>query len=153
VKKQAPPINKIKILPLWVLPVNKSDVGSAMNNTLRQIGGALGVAVLGTAMNNTYLTKLNAALAGNSKVGLPTQDLGTIRSGIQAATIVAERLGNTVFAKNVIDVTNHAFVAGMKDALIISAIITAVASLVTLIILPSRIRTADYEKKPDKDKS
>jgi EmrB/QacA subfamily drug resistance transporter len=134
------------------VPVNKAGVGSAMNNTLRQVGGALGVAVLGTLANNTYLAKVNAALAGNTQTGLPAQALDTIRSGIQAAHIVAERLGNTALARNIIDVTNNAFVAGMKDSLIIGAIITAVASLVTLIILPSRIHPAVPEKQRDKNK-
>jgi hypothetical protein len=134
------------------VPVNKAGVGSAMNNTLRQVGGALGVAVLGTVMNNTYLVKVNAALAGSSQSDLPAQALDTIRSGIQAAHIVAERLGNTALTKNIIDVTNNAFVAGMKDALVIGAIITAIASLVTLLILPSRIRPAAPEKQLDKNK-
>jgi EmrB/QacA subfamily drug resistance transporter len=130
------------------VPVNKAGVGSAMNNTLRQVGGALGVAVLGTLMNNTYQVKVTAALAA----GLPAQALDTVRSGIQAAHIVAERLGNTPLAKSIIDITNNAFVAGMKDALIIGAIITAVASLVTLIILPSRIHPAAPEKQSNEDK-
>jgi hypothetical protein len=128
------------------VPVNKAGVGSAMNNTLRQVGGALGVAVLGTLMNKTYLAQVNAALAGNPQAGLPAQVLDTVRSGIRAAHIVAERLGNTALARDIINVTDNAFVDGMKDALIIGAIIMALASLVTFIILPSRIRPAASEK-------
>ena len=37
------------------VPVNQAGVGSAMSNTTRQIGGALGVAVLGTLLNSTCL--------------------------------------------------------------------------------------------------
>jgi EmrB/QacA subfamily drug resistance transporter len=130
------------------VPVNKAGVGSAMNNTLRQVGGALGVAVLGTLMNKTYVADVNTALAGNPQGGLPPQALDTIRSGIQAAHLVAERLGNTALARNIIDVTNKAFVAGMNDALVVGAIIMAVAALVTFIILPSRIHPADADKQP-----
>jgi EmrB/QacA subfamily drug resistance transporter len=135
------------------VPVNKAGVGSAMNNTLRQVGGALGVAVLGTLMNKTYLAQVNAALAGNPQAGLPAQALDTIRSGIQAAHIFAQHLGNTALARKIIDVTNNAFVAGMRDALTIGAIIMVIASLVTFIILPSRIRPPAPEKPVDKDKS
>jgi len=134
------------------VPVNKAGIGSAMNNTLRQVGGALGVAILGTLANNTYLSKVNAALAGNLQANLPSQVINTIRNGIQSAHIVAERLGNTTLATNIIDVTNNAFVAGMKGALIIGAIIMAIAGLVTLFILPSRIRPADPETQPNNNK-
>jgi EmrB/QacA subfamily drug resistance transporter len=133
------------------VPVNKAGVGSAMNNTLRQVGGALGVAVLGTLMNNTYLAKVNSALAGDPSTSLPPQVLDTIRSGIQAAHIVAGRLGDTAIARSIIDITNNAFVAGMRDALIVGAIITAAASLLTLIILPSRIRPAEPDVLTDQD--
>src|SRR5690606_28225644 len=36
------------------VPIRKAGIGSAMNDTTRQLGGALGVAVLGTIMNNAY---------------------------------------------------------------------------------------------------
>jgi EmrB/QacA subfamily drug resistance transporter len=134
------------------VPVNKAGVGSAMNNTLRQVGGALGVAVMGTLMNNTYQAKVNAALAGNPQAALPAQALDTIRSGIQAAHIVAGKLGNSPLAGKIIDVTNQAFVAGMKDALVVGAIIMAAAALATFIILPTRIRPAPPENPPEKEK-
>jgi len=134
------------------VPVNKAGVGSAMNNTLRQVGGALGVAVLGSLANKTYLAQVNSALPANPQTGLPAQVMDTIRSGIQEAHIVAERLGNTALAKHIIDATNAAFVAGMKDALVIGAIIMAVAALATLVILPTHIRPAESGKPADKDR-
>lgn len=42
------------------VPVGQSGIGSALNNTTRQIGGALGVAVLGTILNSTYISNINA---------------------------------------------------------------------------------------------
>ena len=42
------------------VPVNKAGIGSAMNDTTRQLGGALGVAILGTVMNNVYLNEIEA---------------------------------------------------------------------------------------------
>jgi EmrB/QacA subfamily drug resistance transporter len=121
------------------VPVNKAGVGSAMNNTLRQVGGALGVAVLGTLMNNTYISKVNLAL-GNPQMGLPAQGLDAIRSGIQGAHIFADKMGDPAVTKTIIDVTNNAFVSGMKEALVIGAIISAAAGLITLIILPAKIQ-------------
>ena len=37
------------------IPVSEAGVGSAMNDTTRQIGGALGVAVLGSLFNSAYI--------------------------------------------------------------------------------------------------
>ena len=129
------------------VPLNKAGVGSAMNNTLRQVGGALGVAVLGSLASSTYVAHINTALAGSVQAGLPAQALVSIRSGIQAAHIVAVRLNNSVMADMINNAANSAFVAGMHDALIIGAIITAVAGVATLIILPSKIRPAEPEKE------
>ena len=47
----APATNSI----MSAIPAIKSGVGSAMNDTTRELGAALGIAVLGTFMNNTYI--------------------------------------------------------------------------------------------------
>jgi hypothetical protein len=41
------------------VPVSEAGVGSAMNDTTRELGGALGVAVLGSIMNMAFLGQLN----------------------------------------------------------------------------------------------
>src|SRR5512137_1071606 len=46
------------------LPISKAGIGSAMNDTTRMLGGALGVAVLGTIMNNLSIAKIDDALGG-----------------------------------------------------------------------------------------
>ena len=40
------------------LPLAKAGVGSAVNDTTRQIGGALGVAIVGSVMSSTYASKI-----------------------------------------------------------------------------------------------
>jgi hypothetical protein len=46
------------------LPTAKAGVGSAMNTTTRQVGGALGVAVLGSVLTSAYRDQLAPALGG-----------------------------------------------------------------------------------------
>ncbi|HMC05061.1 MAG TPA: MFS transporter, partial [Actinomycetota bacterium] len=46
------------------LPVEKAGVGSAMNDTTRQVGGALGVAILGSVFSSAYLAGIAPALRG-----------------------------------------------------------------------------------------
>src|SRR5206468_1535402 len=45
------------------LPLGKAGVGSAMNDTTRQVGGALGVAVLGSVLSSAYAARIAPALA------------------------------------------------------------------------------------------
>ena len=69
------------------VPENKAGIGSAMNDTTREIGGALGVAVLGTLLNNVYIERVGEL--ASQLPGLPAQALEVIEDSIQAAHIVA----------------------------------------------------------------
>ena len=51
------------------LPLFKAGVGSAVNDTTRQVGGALGVAVIGSVLATTYGSQISTALAENGIVG------------------------------------------------------------------------------------
>ena len=122
------------------IPVSQAGVGSAMNNTTRQIGGALGVAMLGTILNSTYITKIDAV---NWPVKLSTQAMDAIRDSIQGAHIVAQNISNSQLSKMIIDQSNQAFTSGAKSALIVAAIILMVSAVLTLIILPNRVRSPE----------
>lgn len=128
------------------LPVGKAGVGSAMNDTTRMLGSALGVAVLGTIMNNIYIARINDAL-GNTLSSSP-QLLEAARNSIQGAHIAAQQLQsiNPTLARVIVDSANQAFVSGMVRANIIAGIIMVVASLVTFIILPMRVRPAKEDQ-------
>ena len=124
------------------VPVEEAGVGSAMNDTTRQIGGALGVAVLGTLLNSGYVQQINAV----EWPGLmPPPLLDAVRSGIQGAHIAALTTANQPLSQLIIDKADHAFVYGMRHGLTVAAIIMATASIVTLIILPQKVR--HFERK------
>jgi hypothetical protein len=125
---------------LGSIPVSQSGVGSAMNNTTRQIGAALGVAVLGTILNSTYIAKVEAV---KWPVQLPAQALEAIRNSIQGAHIVAQSVPSPQLAKMIVDQSNQAFTSGSARALLVGAIIMVVSSVVTLIILPNKVRPPD----------
>ena len=46
------------------LPAAKAGVGSAVNDTVREVGGALGIAVLGSVLNGVYRSDVAAGLPG-----------------------------------------------------------------------------------------
>ncbi len=124
------------------VPVDKAGVGSAMNDTTRQIGGALGIAILGTIMNRTYLTSVDNLLSSNLLFRIiPEQGIEAIRMGIQGAHMVAAQLPVPAMADTLQQTTSAAFVIGMKDALQVGTVILFIAALITLAILPARVRT------------
>ena len=64
------------------LPAAKAGVGSAVNDTTRQVGAALGVAVLGSIMSSTYTPRVSDAIAG---APLPPDAAQAIKAQIGAA--------------------------------------------------------------------
>ncbi len=133
------------------VPVNKAGIGSAMNDTTRQLGGALGVAVLGTIMNNTYLTQIST-LESKLPPDLAAQVYKAVENSIQGAHIAARMVPDPAAANLIMTSANHAFVAGMNDAMLIGSVIMTVASLVAFAILPSEVRRPaedeSYELEP-----
>ncbi len=129
------------------VPVSKAGIGSAMNDTTRQLGGALGIAILGTVATNAYLSgvaSINGVLAQ-----LPEQAGEAIRSSIQAAHIVANNpqfppeLRTTILAA-----ADQAFVNGMTSAMLIGSIVMFGAFVLVSLVLPSmprRMMTVEME--------
>jgi len=129
---------------MGAIPVSQSGVGSAMNNTTRQIGGALGVAVLGTLLNSHYISNINSSSWSSQ---IPQQAMAAIRAGVQGAHVVAQKFSGTPLAQTIINQADTAFVNSAKYTMIVSAIIIVAAAIITLVILPNRIR----HHKPDNE--
>jgi EmrB/QacA subfamily drug resistance transporter len=119
------------------IPVSQAGVGSALNSTNRQIGAALGVAVLGTLLNSAYLAGINAV---SWPAQLPDQVMAAIRNSLQGAHVAAQSIPDGQLAQMIVSQSDQAFTAGTVHALIISAAIMVAASLLTLVILPNRVR-------------
>jgi EmrB/QacA subfamily drug resistance transporter len=121
------------------VPVDEAGVGSAMNDTNRQIGGALGVAILGTLLNSSYAAHIDKIVW---PVPLPAQAAAAIRGGIQGAHIAAANLQgqSPALAQVIVKKADEAFTHGMAYTLLIASIIMAVASALVLIIVPTKVR-------------
>jgi EmrB/QacA subfamily drug resistance transporter len=126
---------------MGAVPVDKAGVGSAMNDTTRQLGGALGVAVLGTIMNNVYIDQV--ALL-KDKLQLPTEAWNAISSSIQGAHFVANSVQGAL-VQTIQETANQAFVTGMTDAMRVGALILGLAAVITFVILPSRVYRSEDE--------
>ncbi|APV44494.1 drug resistance transporter, EmrB/QacA subfamily [Dehalogenimonas formicexedens] len=121
------------------IPVDEAGVGSAMNDTTRQIGGAIGVAVIGSTINTNYLGNIN----GSGWIqALPPQLADPIRSSIQAAHGVASAIPDPQTSALIVTKTNEAFVSGMSEALLVTAIVMVVAAVTAFILMPNQIISA-----------
>lgn len=113
------------------VPLAKAGVGSAMNDTTRQIGGALGVAVLGSILASVY-----ASTMGTAVEVLPPEAAAFAQDSIGGAYRVAGQLGAA--GAPLIAAANQAFVDAMSIAVWVASGIALLGSLLTWFYLPAR---------------
>ena len=124
------------------LPREKAGVGSAMNDTTRQVGGALGVAVIGSVFSAQYAPAVTANLQA---LGLPVPQavLDASSDSIGTAFGVAAKAGGN---PDVIDTragfaiqqaARDAFASSMGRGLVVGAAIALVGAIVALRFLPA----------------
>jgi EmrB/QacA subfamily drug resistance transporter len=118
------------------LPPNRAGIGSAMNDTTRQLGGALGIAVLGALSNRVYRSEVGK-LSGLS--GITHSLMEMIRGSIQTAHNAVTQLSATT-SPFVLNAAKQAFVDGMREALLVGGSMMVVAALAAIMILPKKAK-------------
>ncbi|WP_437762172.1 MFS transporter [Sorangium sp. So ce281] len=118
------------------VPVDKLGVGSGMNDTTRQLGGAFGVAVLGTIANHVYIEQLAPLRQRPDFQVLPARVLDLTMSSIQEAHVAVSELASPLAAE-LNQRATEAFVAGMTSAMRVGAILFIAGALAVLAILPN----------------
>jgi len=112
-----------------VVPREKAGAGGAVNNTVRQVGGALGVAILGSLVAGVYAARL-----GDAVDVLPEAAREQARQSV-VATLEAVRVTG---ATELVQPAREAFVAAMHVTAIGTAASAAFAAVVCLVWLPGR---------------
>ena len=115
------------------LPPQKQGVASAINDTSRELGGALGVALLGSIFSAGY----RSAIAPKLK-GLPPEIAEPAKEGIGTAFAVARTAGAE--APRIISSAQHALVEGWVGAMWVGVVIAAGTGLFVLFRGPVRNR-------------
>jgi EmrB/QacA subfamily drug resistance transporter len=113
------------------LPPGKAGVGSAVNDTTRQTGGALGVAVIGSIFAIRYHSIASAA------TGIPASVAPAVRNSIGTALDAARRLRPPQRAA-VKAIADYAYLTAMRLAYSIAAVVVMAAAFVTWRYLPAR---------------
>jgi EmrB/QacA subfamily drug resistance transporter len=118
------------------LPQAKQGVASAVNDLAREVGGALGIAVLGSALTDRYQSGVSDAAAQ-----LPPELAGHAPDALPAALAIADRVGPqgaTLAAQ-----AQSAFVDGFGLAMVIAAASVAVAAVFVFWRAPREVAVAD----------
>jgi MFS transporter, DHA2 family, multidrug resistance protein len=110
---------------LGALSAERSGAGSALITAFRQVGAALGAAILGAVLSSAYQSQLDLA-------GLPAAAASAVRSGISGGVAVAHDLGSAALLSSV----SAAFVHGLDVMLWCCAGIALAAALLALAFLP-----------------
>jgi len=130
---------------MGALPREKAGVGSAVNDTARQIGGALGVAVLGSVMSSTYRPRVRDAIAGYP---VPADVADAITEQLGAAMGVAARVGGEP-GRLLAAAAADGFTDGMGTAFLVGAAALVLGAVIVLRFLPARAR--DHAEAPVAD--
>ena len=120
------------------LPRAKAGVGSAVNDTARELGGTLGVAIVGSVFSTVYASRLGDALFGSP---VPADAVGLAQESVGAATEVAHQAGTTAgpqaeaFVSGAVD---NAFIAGWQAGSWVSFGVVLLGAFVAWRFLPAR---------------
>jgi EmrB/QacA subfamily drug resistance transporter len=120
------------------LPRAKAGVGSAMNDTTRQVGGTLGVAVVGSVMLSTYGARAGDALRA-AKLPVSSDLISQARQSLATALgIATDKHVPAGLQTKLVTEINQAFVSGMHHGVLFAAAATLVGAIIVFRWLPAR---------------
>ncbi len=123
------------------VPVEDAGVGSAVNDVSRELGSALGIAVLGSFINSIYRGNVDGNLEGQ----VPGEVVEAAREGIGVIAATAPSLpadiGSAAFAG-----ASQAFVDAMNSGFWLSTVVMATGAVVAATLLP-RVSRADQVER------
>jgi hypothetical protein len=116
------------------VPMSKAGVGSAVNDTTRELGGALGIAILGSVANSAYRSSINL-----SGLGLAAAARATGEDSIGGAAGITSPVRAVVHARAAASFTDAFAVASAVSVAI------ALAAAVGVLVLSRRAGTSSQE--------
>lgn len=132
------------------LPREKAGAGSALNNTFRQVGGSLGIAVLGAVLSTVYRNGISGQLDA-----LPAALHDKAGESIEATLGIAGSLGPKGAA--LVQPAYDSFIHAMHVVAGLSAGVTLIGALLAWFFLPGKVAAAaqtpgDQVRSPESSK-
>lgn len=123
----------------------QAGAGSAVNDTTREIGGTLGVAVLGSVLTSVYASSVSERIGG---LGLPAHLAEIAEQSVMGGAEVASRAPTSMSERMTVAV-QEVFVEGLHSAVWVAVVVTAVAAVAAAVLLRgvSGSRTTEPESE------
>ncbi len=122
----------LTVIMIRALPRSKQGVASSINSTARELGGAFGVAILGSISAPVYAAGVKPATAL-----LPADAAGAVHDSLAGAGVVASYLPGTQ-GEAILGLARVAFVDAMSAAVLVGAVVAIAGAVVALAFLPGR---------------
>ena len=119
---------------MTAVPVGEEGMGIAVNDTIRELGGTLGVGIMGSLQAGTYTTGLTDALRGSY---LPQDILGASKESVMAAESISGSLPGTL-RRLLDDSVASAFMGGLHSVCLAAMTIALIAAVVAIVAMPKR---------------
>ncbi|RII20326.1 Antiseptic resistance protein [Streptomyces sp. YIM 130001] len=122
-------------------PESELGVGGGANDTALELGGSLGIALLGSLLATSYKDELGDTV-GNR---LPAEALSTAQDSVGGGLAVAEQIaktpeGGAQQAQALISAVNESFAHAIAHTSLLGGIIMAAGALIVIAVLPGRRR-------------
>jgi EmrB/QacA subfamily drug resistance transporter len=117
------------------LPREKAGVGSAVNDTTRQTGGAIGVAVFGSVLASRYASHV---LSGSRAAHLPASVTAVVRANVGRAAAFASAPGSGPAGRTALAIARTSYVSAFHTAVLVGAGVIVLAALGVARWLPAR---------------
>jgi EmrB/QacA subfamily drug resistance transporter len=119
------------------VPEAHASIGSAVNDTTRMVGGALGLAVLSSVLSSGYRSDVESATQA-----LPADAAEAAGDGIGGAAAVAAQMPGSS-GETLMTAAESAFTSGLADAAIVAAGVALLGSLIAAWFLPAREKSGE----------
>jgi EmrB/QacA subfamily drug resistance transporter len=158
---------------MGAFPESELGVGGAVNDTSLELGGSLGIAILGSVLASSYSSQLADATAGQ---GLPAGALSTAQDSVGAGYAVAQGIGDKARqageqaahaqnaeqaaqlksqadqlaegARHMADAVGASFSDAVAHTSLVGAVVLGAGTVLVAVLLPRKGRTARTEAEP-----
>ena len=131
------------------LPREMAGVGSAINDIGREVGGTLGVAIIGSVFASAYGPRIVELL---TPLGLPGLAVSTAKESVGAAFAVSGSVSDPALAGTIQKVAGTSFLDGFKVACTTVGIVAILGAFLAYAFLPSAVR-ANPRTEPDNERN
>ncbi|MEU1630562.1 MFS transporter [Streptomyces sp. NPDC020096] len=135
---------------MGAFPESELGVGGAVNDTSLELGGSLGIAILGSVLSGSYSSHLADAVHGKLPAAVLSTAQDSVGAGLAVAGKVAAQAGPGQGAA-MVRAVHSAFADAVAHTSLVGAIVLAAGTVIVAVLLPRRRRDAVAEPAAERE--